>query len=53
MLKGTLRARRSVLLVGIAALAVTVTCVGVAFGATPLKTGQTVYYIPKDTLNPY
>jgi rhamnose transport system substrate-binding protein len=53
MLKGKLRARRSVLLVGVAALAVTVTCVGVAFGATPLKTGQTVYFIPKDTLNPY
>jgi rhamnose transport system substrate-binding protein len=53
MVKGTLRSRRNVLVVGIAALAVAIMSVGVAYGATPLKTGQTVYFIPKDTLNPY
>ena len=26
---------------------------GVATAATPLKSGQTIYFIPKDTLNPY
>jgi rhamnose transport system substrate-binding protein len=53
MVKG-IRARRSVLLVGIAAIAVAAVSVGVALAATPpLKTGQTVYFIPKDTVNPY
>jgi rhamnose transport system substrate-binding protein len=26
---------------------------GVATAAAPLKSGQTIYFIPKDTLNPY
>jgi rhamnose transport system substrate-binding protein len=45
--------RRTVLLVGIAALAVVISSVGVALASTSLKKGQTVYFIPKDTLNPY
>jgi rhamnose transport system substrate-binding protein len=53
MIKTEPRARRTVLLVGIAALAVVIGAVGVAFGSTNLKKGQTVYFIPKDTLNPY
>jgi len=40
------------LLVGIAAVAVVVGSVG-ASAATHLKSGQTYYFIPKDTLNPY
>ena len=45
-------ARRTALLVGIAAVAVVVGSVG-ASAATHLKSGQTYYFIPKDTLNPY
>ena len=45
-------ARRTALLVGIAAIAVVVSSVG-ASASTHLKSGQTYYFIPKDTLNPY
>jgi rhamnose transport system substrate-binding protein len=48
-----LRARRTTVLVGIVALVAVIGTVGVAFAATGLKKGQTVYFIPKDTLNPY
>jgi rhamnose transport system substrate-binding protein len=44
---------RTVVLAAVAALAVAIAAVGVASAATSLKTGQTVYFIPKDTLNPY
>jgi rhamnose transport system substrate-binding protein len=53
MLKQGLRTKRTVLLLATAVFAVAVVAAGAALAATPLKTGQTIYYIPKDTLNPY
>ena len=53
MLKQGLRTKRTVLLIATAVFAVAVVAAGTALAATPLKTGQTIYYIPKDTLNPY
>jgi rhamnose transport system substrate-binding protein len=47
------RGLRIGLLVVAAALVVTVAATAVALGATSLKKGQTFYFIPKDTLNPY
>ena len=41
------------LLLVAAVLIATVGATAVAFAATSLKKGQTFYYIPKDTLNPY
>jgi len=54
MIKRGLRARRTVLLLGIAALAVAAVAVSAATaGTASVKKGQTFYFIPKDTLNPY
>ncbi len=52
MIKQGLRTKRVVVLMGITALVVAAVSAA-ALAATPLKTGQTFYYIPKDTLNPY
>jgi rhamnose transport system substrate-binding protein len=54
MINRGLRARRTALLLGIAALAVAAVAVSAATaGTTSVKKGQTFYFIPKDTLNPY
>jgi rhamnose transport system substrate-binding protein len=47
------RGRRVRLLVVAAALVAVVGATAVAYSATGLKKGQTFYFIPKDTLNPY
>ena len=47
------RSKRIMIVIGVVALAATVVMVVTASAATPLKKGQTVYFIPKDTLNPY
>jgi rhamnose transport system substrate-binding protein len=47
------RGRRVRLLVVAAALVAAVGATAVAYSATGLKKGQTFYFIPKDTLNPY
>jgi len=47
-----LRASRKTIVLLTVALVATAAVVG-AQGATGLKTGQTFYFIPKDTLNPY
>jgi rhamnose transport system substrate-binding protein len=47
------RTRRTTLLIALAACVVLVGSVVAAFAATGLKKGQTVYFIPKDTRNPY
>ena len=44
---------RVVAAVGIAVLLVSAAMAAAAFAATGLKKGQTFYFIPKDTLNPY
>ena len=47
------RSRRFTVMVAAAVLATALTSIAVAYAATGLKSGQTVYFIPKDTLNPY
>jgi rhamnose transport system substrate-binding protein len=53
MFKKRQRSRRFSALVVLAVAATTLGSIAVAFAATGLKSGQTVYFIPKDTLNPY
>lgn len=49
----TRKGSRRVAAVLMAAVTVAAVGVGAALSAGSLKSGQTVYYIPKDTLNPY
>jgi rhamnose transport system substrate-binding protein len=53
MFKKRQRSRRFTALVVLAVAATTLGSIAVAYAATGLKSGQTVYFIPKDTLNPY
>ena len=46
------RAARWAKVLIVVVLAATLTAVA-AFAASSLKKGQTIYFIPKDTLNPY